>query len=1377
MFASAAAFLSEHQVLVLLVLALLAVLAIIGVVVVLRRGSAGTPAAIPQDEPAAEPAPDAAERLPAASWRETQRGFRRGLRIYRQQVAGSRDMTLAPWYVVLGAEGAGKTTLLAGLDGIRDAEAPATPGASCGWRFFDDAVVLDVTGRAVLRADGGRPGNGAWRSFLSALRRARPAYPADAIVLVLPATGLVDASGAPLAAAANAARILSDKLWQAQRVLGLTLPVYVVVTKCDLIPSFHTFTGVLPPRMRDSIFGWTNPQPLDMAYRTEWVDAAFNGLRADLLRTEVELFAEDPHPDVADELFRFPGQFSLLKEPLRAQLDIIFRRTAFQEALMLRGIYFTGTVASAAEESWSGAAAASPVGFDLALPSYAATALSSSPVIDEAGQPTPPGSDAQVAFSRDLFATRIFKERNLARLSSRYRFERDRVELAWQIGTACAALVAVVLFIAGVSGAEGLRDGFLPALSRVPALIRAASGTAGQADAVEDLQRSYSRMDEEWRDPPWPPSLISGLERRVATALSVGYNRIVMGEVRQVLVRRLAALGADASSPATADDSELGGLRDFLGQAVLLERYAGVFNAVAGTPDLTGVPEMVKWTTGVDLSPEFMRRAATLGFTQAPSDRILGGASLDAVLRPISLADYRPRVSAQLERLMTDFIDRMGAGSDSMGQLRDVGLSIDAAARQDAAAATGSAWEAVLRGLRSVGTGFSASDKVVLRNGVDFGPDLQPLLDLIGNSALFGPDTRARLAARLRTAVKNAQPQYQPIDSAIGNLATVDMARNQVVLSGVAQSLQSALQGLFAHGFMAAQPQDPGTALGVGATRWDVTRLEAASALADDFALFRVRDLQSFPRVLQPSILAAAQRRLRDNLLVRVRDAQTPIAFGTSDLQGTVRAEISAASVLNNIARSLAEANMPADAAAVSAALGSSAASLMVQVDNALEAGQYFSVGRARPGLWDNGRLDVAGLFGVPTLGAVGDLMTDQRQAVTSLIRDDARPLLAIIAANPAGRAIQPALVVKWTRLSNDVGRPEDNRPDSAANRLVAFVRAELPDVDLSTCRASMAKTIAGAATDWFSSRLVSIAQAVAASCNEVLGQQASTGYRAVAASFNQLLAGRYPFSALEDRTARPASPTELGGFFQVFDREAPGILSAYQARGVLDEASLRIADFMAQMARVRAFTASLIPGPDNGAPSLKVDAAFRAHGPAERGSREIIDWQFQIGLDRSTNFQPATLTWRPGDPVEMKLRWAKDGFVRPVEAPGGVVDAADRSVTYRMDGPWALIALMQRFGVGPALTGTQLAFDAVVRNTAPNPALKQAGSGPDLLDGSTPAVQARVYVDIGVSAASRTGPDGKPLPEGRLQMPDFPVVAPPDSLPTYSYAPGRRRP
>ncbi len=1376
MFASAAAFLSDHEVLVLVVLALLGLLAVIGVVLVLRRGSAKAPAAPPpQAEPPADPGTDAGDRVPAASWRETQRGFRRGLRMYRQQVAGSRDMTLAPWYVVLGPEGAGKTTLLAGLDGIRDAEEAATQGASCGWRFFDDAVVLDVAGPAVLRADGGRPGNGAWRAFLAALRRARPAYPADAVVLVLPATGLVDASGAPLAAAANSARILSDKLWQAQRVLGLTLPVYVVVTKCDLIPSFHTFAGVLPPRMRDSIFGWTNPNPLDMAYRTDWIDAAFGGLRADLLRTQVELFAEDPHPDIADELFRFPAQFGLLKEPLRAQLDIVFRRTAFQEALMLRGIYFTGMVASVTEENWSGAEAAGPVGFDMALPGYAATALAS-PVIDEAGQPTLPGSDAQVAFSRDLFATRIFKERNLARLSSRYKFERDRIELAWQVGTACAALLAVALFIAGVSGTGGLRDGFLPALSRVPEQMRAIGGSAGRAGAVEDLQRSYSRMDEDWSSPPWPPSLVSGLERRVATALSVGYNRIVMGAVRDNLVQRLAALGEDASDP-VADESEFGGLRDFLGQAVLLERYAGVFDSVAGTPDLTGVPEMVKWTTGVDLSPEFMRRAATLGFTQAPSNRALDGASLDAVLRPIALADYRARASARLDRLMTGFIDHMGVGSDSMGQLRDVGLSIDAAARQDPAAGTGAAWEAVLRGLRSVGTGFSASDKVVLRNGVDFGPDLQPLLDLVGSSALFGPDTRARLAGRLRAAVKNAQPQYQPIDTAIGSLATVDMGRNQVVLSGISQSLQSALQGLFAHGFMAARSQDPGTPLAGAATRWDVTRLEGASALADDFALFRVRDLQSFPRALQPSILAAAQGRLRDNLLARVRQAQVAIAPGDTDLQGTVRAEVSAAPVLNNIARSLAEATMPADAAAVGAALGSSAAALMAQVDGALESGQFFSVGRARPGLWDNGRLDVAGLFGVPTLGAVGDLMTDQRQAVTSLVRDDAQPLLAIIAANPAGRAAQPALVDKWARLSADVGRPGDNRPDSAANRLVSFVRAELPDIDLGTCRASMSKAIAGAATDWFSGRLVSIAQAVAASCNDVLGQQASTGYRAVAASFNQLLAGRYPFSALEDRIARPATATGLGEFFQVFDREAPGILSAYQAKGGLDETSRRIAEFMAQMARVRAFTASLVPGPDNGAPSLKVDAGFRAHGLAERGSREIIDWQLLIGLDRSTNFQPATLTWRPGDPVQVKLRWAKDGFVRPVDAPGGVVDAADRSVTYRMDGPWALIALLQRFGEGPALIGTQLAFDAVVRTTLPDPARKQAGSGPDLLDSGTPSVQARVYIDIGVSAASRTGPDGKPLPEGRLQMPVFPVVAPSEGLPAYSYGSGRRRP
>lgn len=1369
MFANVVGFLAENLVLVLVLLAVLALLAILTVVLVLRRSArkAKQAAAPPPDAPLEV---DVTEAGPAASlsWRELSRSIRRGAKAYRSQVAGSRDTTLAPWFLAVGAEGGGKSTLLAGLDGLREMDADTLPpSVACNFRFFDNAVVLDVSGALVLGADGARPGNTAWLWMLSALHRVRPAMAADGLIVVLPTTDLVDGQGMPRADLNQTARILSEKLWQAQKVLGLCLPIYVIVTKCDLVPSFPTFTKMLPSAMRNSILGWSNPHPLDMAYRSEWLDQAFTGIRADLLRTEIELFANDPNPEEADELFGFPVQFERLKEPLRIQLDAIFRRTAFQDAMFLRGVYFTGAVrpTATALDGWT----APPVpALALAYDSQPWAPVPPAAVISQTGMPSLPTSDAVVAFSRDLFASKIFPERNLARPSARYRFERDRIELAWQIATGTVAALAVVLLFLGASQIASLRDGFIPALRRIPEQVRSVSALRESPQAVEDLQRSYSRLDEDWAGPAWPASWFSGLDQKVVTALSVGYHRVVVQQVRSVLVQRAINLGGMSGDGALlAEATPLGRLREYLGRAVLVERYVGVFNEIAGTADLNGLPESVKYALNVDLSPEFMRRAGNLGFTQAPSNRALNGASLDSVLQPIALAEYRPAATARLDTLLTEFIASMGPATGNLNRLRDAGLAIDAAARQEPNALQPAALIGIRDNLQAVSSGFSTTDKLLLRQGIDLGPDLQPLLQLVGSSALFGAEARDRLTAQLRNAVRDQSAEYQPINTAIGSLATVDMEKNVVALTPQASSLLGNLQTLLSRGFMARPEREAGAVtVRAGPFQWNVAQLEAASDMTGDFALFRTRDVRNFPTSLQPAILFAAQARLRDNLIGRVMAAQSNSAVGPSGLRPQVRSLVGAAPLLANIARALAEAGSPQDGAALNDAVSRYAQSLLGQVDAELEDGQFFAIPRGRVALWTDGRLDIATLFGQPSLGALGDALQDQRQQLGALALDMAQPLLAIIAARPMAGS-RPALVDKWTRLMAELGRAADGRPDTAANRLTSFIRADLPDLELGNCRPVLAKATSAAGNDWFSTRFVTIARQIATSCDGILSQQAVEGYNQITASFNRLLAGRYPFAPPDARLDRPASVPALAEFFRVFDEQAPSILAAYQAHGNLDEGARKVVQFMAQMARVRAFLAPLIPGPDNAAPALKLDAVFRANAAAEQGAREVIDWQFAAGLDRSTVYVPKTLAWRPGDAVEVRLRWAKDGFVKPAGIkPPGTVDDASRSVSVVYDGPWALLALLQNQAAGQGTAGALLRFDVMVDGTLPDGVLQTKKPDPVAVSTSRSYSQAELYIDVGVSAGPRTGPDGKPALEGRLKIPSFPARAPELSAP-----------
>src|SRR5690606_298991 len=101
-----------------------------------------------------------------------------------------------------------------------------------------------------------------------------------------------------------------------------------------------------------------------------------------------------------------------------------------------------------------------------------------------------------------------------------------------------------------------------------------------------------------------------------------------------------------------------------------------IFNGITGTFELTGLPEMVKYAFDYDLTAEFLDRATNLGFTAAPTNQALRGASIDAALRPIDLAEYRAAASRRLEQLADAYVDQISGGSEGLKHLREVATTL-----------------------------------------------------------------------------------------------------------------------------------------------------------------------------------------------------------------------------------------------------------------------------------------------------------------------------------------------------------------------------------------------------------------------------------------------------------------------------------------------------------------------------------------------------------------------------------------------------------------------------------------------------------------------------------------------------------------------------
>src|SRR5688572_14000279 len=215
---------------------------------------------------------DSVEFLQYASDVELRTSFRRALRILKSYVTGRDFRYRAPWYLLAGESKSGKTALLES-NGLNESvqELIDKSGRRLNWYFFDDGVVMDVAGDYMLRNDGTANHRG-WNTILRLLQKHRPQRPLDGLVLTIPCTDLI---GAPELGhqrrfeLEQKATSLYKKLWQAQKILGMRLPIYILVTKCDEITGFSSLCRQLPEKLHRQMFGWSNPSTLETAYRPE----------------------------------------------------------------------------------------------------------------------------------------------------------------------------------------------------------------------------------------------------------------------------------------------------------------------------------------------------------------------------------------------------------------------------------------------------------------------------------------------------------------------------------------------------------------------------------------------------------------------------------------------------------------------------------------------------------------------------------------------------------------------------------------------------------------------------------------------------------------------------------------------------------------------------------------------------------------------------------------------------------------------------------------------------------------------------------------------------------------------------------------------------
>lgn len=342
-----------------------------------------------------------------------------------KKIAGSkRDYFYdRPWFVIIGPPGAGKSTAIAN-SGLRFPWADTAVGGVGGTRnidfwFADEAVIADTAGRYTTQ-DSHRAADAAgWEHFLQLLRRARPLEPVNGVIAALGVDELMSADRAALDLHISAMR---RRLTEIGQHLQLQVPVYLLLSKADLIAGFAEYFADLNAESRRAVLGATLA-PVGVPS----VDALllqFDQVVEALWARSAKRLQDEFDPARRGKILAFPAQVASLRSKLAYFAEGVFRGEG-ETAPLLRGFYFT-----------SGTQAGMPI--DRVLRSMAA--------VYEAPPAAPQPGKGRAFFLHRALTEVIFPEAGLVRAAPAVRRRRRTATIAMTAAIAVAWLTAAAIW-------------------------------------------------------------------------------------------------------------------------------------------------------------------------------------------------------------------------------------------------------------------------------------------------------------------------------------------------------------------------------------------------------------------------------------------------------------------------------------------------------------------------------------------------------------------------------------------------------------------------------------------------------------------------------------------------------------------------------------------------------------------------------------------------------------------------------------------------------------------------------------------------------------------------------------------------------------------
>ncbi|HJL14167.1 MAG TPA: type VI secretion system membrane subunit TssM [Sandaracinaceae bacterium LLY-WYZ-13_1] len=496
------------------------VIAVLGAILIARRLRARRAARELEKALAAQAAEQARTARPdmQAEILQMQQEFQKAIAALKSSKiarGGENALYALPWNLIVGPPGAGKTTALRN-SGLQFPYMSTSGGGvrgvggtrNCDWWLTNEAVLLDTAGRWTTEEED----RDEWHAFLDLIKKFRPEKPLNGIIA---AVSLDQLGGAHEEEVASLARRMRERVDEVQNRLQMSLPVYVLFTKADLVPGFVETFGDLSKQERGQVWGFTVPLADPPSDPGAHFGERFDELADVVQKRSLRRMGEERKIETRELIHSFPQQFVSLRRNCEMLVSQLFESSVFGETPMFRGCYFT-----------SGTQEGRPI--DRVMHKMAEAFGIRSEV--QLGEPV---TEAKSYFLRDVFLNVVFPDKDVAtRSEAAVKRQRRNTYVAAGLIFAAALLISVLPAIAWANN-----QGFLDEVREDVDQVAEASAGAGPLtpEEIRPLRERVQQLQE--YDDAQPFLMSMGMyQDDVLPAISDYYTDLVRSEVVQPIV-------------------------------------------------------------------------------------------------------------------------------------------------------------------------------------------------------------------------------------------------------------------------------------------------------------------------------------------------------------------------------------------------------------------------------------------------------------------------------------------------------------------------------------------------------------------------------------------------------------------------------------------------------------------------------------------------------------------------------------------------------------------------------------------------------------------------------------------------------------------------